>query len=160
MGCEQRQPGVKAFSALLPSPSTRPPSNIRHAESRVAEGGSWDRGACHSWGTSDSGSTSSRGHRSFQRPRRLCRSCRGQGKASSRFSNLARHPDCGYGAASPLFFRHRHRTPLTLVGLQHLLAQPQRLGSDLDKLVVGDELNRLLQIQIAKWHQAHRYVGS
>ena len=140
--------------------NTHPPSNIRRAESRVAEGDSWDRGACRSGGTSDSGSRPCPADRSFQGLRRLCRNCRARGIASNQHLSLhpAGNPACGYGAASPLFFGHRHRTSLSLVGLQYLLAQPQRFGSDLDKLVVGDKFNRLLKIQISKWHQSNRYV--
>jgi len=33
------------------------------------------------------------------------------------------------------------------IRLQDFLAQTQRLGSDLDKLIVGDELDRLLEVQ-------------
>jgi hypothetical protein len=53
-----------------------------------------------------------------------------------------------------------HRTPLPLVRLQNLLAQPQRFWRDLDELIVGNELNRLLEIEIAIRNQANRFVGS
>jgi len=44
--------------------------------------------------------------------------------------------------------------------LQNLLAQAQGLRSDLDELIVGDEFNRLLEIEIAIGNQADRFVGS
>src|SRR5579859_8130492 len=45
------------------------------------------------------------------------------------------------------------------VGLENLLAQPQRLGRDFDHLIVGDKLNSLLQSQVLEGHQADGLIG-
>src|SRR5271157_503929 len=57
-------------------------------------------------------------------------------------------------------FDRGQRTLLALVRLQNLLAQAQRLRRDLDEFVVGNEFNRLFEIEIAVRHQADRLIRS
>src|SRR5208282_3902871 len=52
------------------------------------------------------------------------------------------------------------RTFLPFIRLQNLLAQPQRLRRDLDKLIVSDKFDGLFEIEIAVRHQPNRLVGS
>src|SRR6266478_1558859 len=47
-----------------------------------------------------------------------------------------------------------------LVGLQNLLAQADRLGRNLHKLVIGNEFDGLLQAQLAVRNQADGFVGA
>src|SRR6516164_7779706 len=49
--------------------------------------------------------------------------------------------------------------PGALAGLQHLLAQADGLGRNLDEFVVGNKLNGLLQAQLAVRDQAYGFVG-
>ena len=63
---------------------------------------------------------------------------------------------CGLGILA-LFHTH-HRTLLSLVGLQDFFAKPQRLGRDFHKFIISDELNSLLQIQVAKGNQADGHI--
>src|ERR1043166_9016862 len=44
-----------------------------------------------------------------------------------------------------------NRRRLTLVRLQDLLAEPNRLRSHFNELVVADEFDRLLQVQNTRW---------
>src|SRR5580704_478753 len=155
--------GLRA-DALKMTPSkvlnTRLPSSTHRAESRVGECDSWDRDACRIRGHAGSGPTPYPAGRSSPKPRRLFRNCRVQDTASSRHpsSELDGNPAWRDGGALSLFFRHRHRTPLSFVGLEDLLAQPKTLRSDFDKLVVSDEFNGLLQIKIPEWHESNRDV--
>ena len=57
-------------------------------------------------------------------------------------------------------FDRRHRTPLPLVRLQDLLAQAKRLRRNLDKLIVGNEFDRLFEIKITIRNQPDRFVRS
>src|SRR5579862_6282055 len=58
------------------------------------------------------------------------------------------------------FFHRHHCAPLPLVELKNLLAQAQGLGCDFDELVIGNEFDRLFQIQVAEGNQADRHIGS
>src|SRR5262249_36101924 len=45
------------------------------------------------------------------------------------------------------------------VGLQDLLSQAERLWSDLDELVFGDEFDSLFKVQSLEWDQADGIIG-
>src|SRR5579871_355018 len=48
---------------------------------------------------------------------------------------------------------------LSLVGLENLLAQANRLRRDFDIFIVADEFNRLLKVQDARRHQSDGFIG-
>ena len=55
---------------------------------------------------------------------------------------------------------HRYAFAGAAVGLQDALAQAEGFGRDFDQLVVGDELDGLLEREVAIGHQADRFVGT
>src|SRR5713101_10159634 len=66
------------------------------------------------------------------------------------------HPTAG-SVSHPLGLLDPIR-PLAVVGIEQLLAQPDRFRRDLDQLVVGDIGERLLQCHLDRRGQAHGLV--
>src|SRR5580692_7892358 len=64
-----------------------------------------------------------------------------------------------FAAAASRFFHRRELVLLALIRLQSFFPQAQRLRRDLHELVVGDELDGLLQIQLPEGDQTDRFVG-
>jgi hypothetical protein len=121
--------------------STRPPSNILRHEIPSAAGGSWDRVACCSPDKPDSDPRPCLDDHSSPPLRTSSHSCMGRGTCGA--EALLSFRSC---AAVSRLFDSCVRLLLALIRLQGLLTQPQRLGSDLDEFIVGDEFNGLLQV--------------
>jgi hypothetical protein len=71
------------------------------------------------------------------------RTCAGRQCAFFRAACLRR---LGFHVRISGFLDCRKSALLSPVGLKHFLSQTERLGSDFDELIVGDEFDRLLQI--------------
>src|SRR5215469_659335 len=128
--------------------SSSPRPNSLGDDSRVATVGSWDRGACRSWGRPGSDSIAFRDDRTSRKRRSWYRSCMAPGTSGSVRS--LRLPDSCQSWPWPLLrFLHHHRARafLSLIGLKNFFAQPQAFGRYFDKFVIGDELNGLFEIQ-------------
>ncbi len=135
--------------------STRRLAKILRGDIPSAKAGSWGRAAYRNQDKSNSGSRPSLADRSFPRRRMSSRNCRGpETSAAARRFWIVR-----VGRRTSSFLYRRHRTLLAPVGLQDFLPQSQRLWSDLDKFVIGNEFDSLLQVQISKRHQTDSFVG-
>src|SRR5229473_3768476 len=134
-------------------------SNILHVDIPSAADGSWDHGAFHTRDKSDTGSRLSPGGRSLQKPQTSFHNCTEQETCEAALCPYLLKLSWKNGAASRFLYR-RQRTLLAPVRLKHLFPQAQKFGRNFRELIVGDELDGLLQIQLPEGHQANGLIGS
>src|SRR6266550_4950852 len=139
------------------SPSSRRRPNILPDDSRVEAIGFWGRAVSRNSDTPGTGSIVCLAGRTPRKLRSSRRSCTGPETSERSFPCSSAWP---HDAWTLLAFFHHHRNALlSFVRLQDFLAQAQGFRSDFDELIIRDELDRLLEIQLAERNQADRLIG-